>query len=60
MVYGYRLNPDVSEQRAIGMLKEVEEELQRRIRNRTNDSSAQSEVEPSFQISLVSLHQNLF
>lgn len=43
MVYGYRLNPDVSEQRAIGMLKEVEEELQRRIRNRTNDSSAQSE-----------------
>lgn len=30
--YGYRLSPDVSETRAIGMLKEVEEELNRKRR----------------------------
>ncbi|KAG8228326.1 hypothetical protein J437_LFUL009371 [Ladona fulva] len=32
MAYGYHLVPDVSESRAIGMLKEVEEDLQRRAR----------------------------
>lgn len=32
MTYGYRLNPDVSETRAVGMLKEVEEELNRKRR----------------------------
>lgn len=32
MQYGYHLNPDVSEQRIIGMLREVEEELHRKMR----------------------------
>lgn len=34
MQYGYHLNPDISEQRIIGMLREVEEELHRKIRSR--------------------------
>lgn len=34
MQYGYRLIPDVSEQRTIGMLREVEEDLSRRLRQR--------------------------
>ena len=34
MQYGYRLIPDVSEQRTIGMLREVEEDLSRRLRHR--------------------------
>lgn len=33
-VYGYRLLPDVSDQRAIGMLREVEDELGRRLRGK--------------------------
>lgn len=34
MQYGYHLNPDISEQRIIGMLREVEEELHRKIRSK--------------------------
>lgn len=32
MQYGYHLNPDISEQRIIGMLREIEEDYQRRTR----------------------------
>lgn len=32
VVYGYRLVPDVTETRALGMLREVEEELNRRLK----------------------------
>lgn len=32
MQYGYHLNPDISEQRIIGMLREVEEDYQKRTR----------------------------
>ncbi|GLH12633.1 N-alpha-acetyltransferase 35, NatC auxiliary subunit homolog [Gryllus bimaculatus] len=45
MVYGYRLVPDVSEQRTVGMLKEVEEDLHRRIRNKSTDPDLVSEHE---------------
>lgn len=39
MQYGYHLNPDISEQRIIGMLREVEEELHRKTQNvSTKDS----------------------
>lgn len=37
MQYGYHLNPDISEQRMIGMLREVEEELHRKTRSNPND-----------------------
>jgi hypothetical protein len=33
VVYGYRLVPDVTETRAIGMLREVEEDLNRRLKS---------------------------
>lgn len=32
MQYGYHLNPDISEQRILGMLREVEEELYKKTR----------------------------
>lgn len=32
MQYGYYLNPDISDQRIIGMLREVEEDYQKRTR----------------------------
>lgn len=41
MQYGYRLNPDISEQRIIGMLREVEEDLQRRSRAKNSDKCTQ-------------------
>lgn len=44
MQYGYRLIPDVSEQRTVGMLREVEEDLLRRLRQRP----PQYEVSPIF------------
>lgn len=44
MVYGYRLIPDVSELRTMGMLKEVEEELHRRTRSKPSDSCLSDEV----------------
>ena len=37
-MYGYRLNPDVSEQRVIGMLREVETELNETIHSSSNVS----------------------
>lgn len=43
MMYGYKLKPDVSESRAIGMLKEVEDDLQKKMRNKSSDAN-QSEV----------------
>ncbi|PNF30562.1 N-alpha-acetyltransferase 35, NatC auxiliary subunit [Cryptotermes secundus] len=45
MVYGYRLIPDVSEPRTMGMLKEVEEELHRRTRSKPSDSCLSDEHE---------------
>ncbi|XP_069688457.1 N-alpha-acetyltransferase 35, NatC auxiliary subunit isoform X3 [Periplaneta americana] len=45
MVYGYRLVPDVSEPRTMGMLKEVEEELHRRTRSKPSDPSSSEEHE---------------
>ncbi|XP_056645128.1 N-alpha-acetyltransferase 35, NatC auxiliary subunit [Diorhabda carinulata] len=36
MQYGYHLNPDISEQRMIGMLREVEEDLHRKTRSQPN------------------------
>lgn len=36
MQYGYHLNLDVSEQRIIGILREVEEELHRKTHNSYN------------------------
>ncbi|KAG5899726.1 hypothetical protein JTB14_030114 [Gonioctena quinquepunctata] len=36
MQYGYHLNPEVSEQRMIGMLREVEEDLHRKTRSKPN------------------------
>lgn len=43
MMYGYKLKPDVSESRALGMLKEVEDELQKKMRTKSSDIN-QSEV----------------
>ncbi|XP_063228469.1 N-alpha-acetyltransferase 35, NatC auxiliary subunit [Bacillus rossius redtenbacheri] len=40
LVYGYRLSPDVSEPRALGMLKEVEDELHRKIRSSSKPVTA--------------------
>lgn len=39
MQYGYHLNPDISEQRMIGILREVEEELHRKTRSNPNDET---------------------
>lgn len=50
MVYGYRLIPDVSEPRTVGMLKEVEEELHRRTRSKLSDSCSSDEVNSCFLI----------
>ncbi|CAH1153769.1 unnamed protein product [Phaedon cochleariae] len=36
MQYGYHLNPEVSEQRMIGMLREIEEDLHRKTRSKPN------------------------
>uniref|UniRef100_A0A1B6C3I9 Protein MAK10 homolog n=1 Tax=Clastoptera arizonana TaxID=38151 RepID=A0A1B6C3I9_9HEMI len=44
-VYGYVLNPDVNEQRAITMLREVEDELGKTIRSKNSDSPDFSEQE---------------
>lgn len=48
MVYGYRLVPDVSEARTMGMLKEVEEELHRRTRSKPSDLCSSDEVSSCF------------
>jgi hypothetical protein len=42
MQYGYHLNPDISEQRIIGMLREVEEELHRKIRSKQSGIEIQA------------------
>ncbi|CAH1969133.1 unnamed protein product [Acanthoscelides obtectus] len=42
MQYGYHLNPDISEQRMIGVLKEVEEDLHRKCRSRNTDDKSQA------------------
>lgn len=39
MVYGYRLNPDVSEIRTVGMLKEVEDELNRKRKTTSQETT---------------------
>lgn len=49
MTYGYKLKPDVSELKAVAMLKEVEDELQKKIRNKASDNS-QSEVRCHFYV----------
>jgi len=46
LTYGFKLAPDVTDVRAAGMLKEAEDELQRRIRNvraKSNESGSGSE-----------------
>lgn len=43
-VYGYTLCPDVSEQRVVALLRESEEELNRKIRSRPTDSPDTGEV----------------
>lgn len=35
-MYGYRLNPDISEQRTVGLLREVEAELNEMIHSKSN------------------------
>ncbi|XP_030757541.1 N-alpha-acetyltransferase 35, NatC auxiliary subunit [Sitophilus oryzae] len=42
MQYGFHLNPDISEQRMIGMLREVEEELHRKSRNKQSEPETQA------------------
>ncbi|XP_050302487.1 N-alpha-acetyltransferase 35, NatC auxiliary subunit isoform X2 [Anthonomus grandis grandis] len=37
MQYGFHLTPDISEQRMVGMLREVEEELHRKSRNKQSE-----------------------
>lgn len=39
MQYGYHLNPDISEQRILGMLREVEDELYKKSRIKPETSS---------------------
>lgn len=39
MQYGFHLSPDISEQRMVGMLREVEEELHRKTRTKPNDTA---------------------
>ncbi|XP_066143702.1 N-alpha-acetyltransferase 35, NatC auxiliary subunit isoform X1 [Euwallacea fornicatus] len=42
MQYGFHLNPDISEQRMIGMLREVEEDLHKKARNKQGDPESQA------------------
>ncbi|XP_022908455.1 N-alpha-acetyltransferase 35, NatC auxiliary subunit [Onthophagus taurus] len=44
MQYGYQLNPDISEQRIITMLREVEEELHRKMQNRDRENDIEGLV----------------
>ena len=43
-MYGYRLNPEVSEQRVIGMLREVETELNETIHSSSNAPAVEVRV----------------
>ncbi len=43
-MYGYRLAPDITEQRTIGMLREVETELNEMIHSSSNVSSTEVRV----------------
>ncbi|XP_018332280.1 N-alpha-acetyltransferase 35, NatC auxiliary subunit isoform X2 [Agrilus planipennis] len=45
--YGYHLSPDISEQRTIGMLREVEEELHKKSRNKNDEKSTEENEELS-------------
>lgn len=40
-MYGYRLNPDVTEQRTVGMLREVETELNEVIHSSSNANNSE-------------------
>lgn len=42
MQYGFHLSPDISEQRMIGMLREVEEELHKKTRNKQGEPEMQA------------------
>lgn len=44
MQYGYRLNPDIFEQKIIGMLKEIEEDLHKKSRLKNPDIKVTTEV----------------
>ena len=44
MVYGYYLNPDVIDSRAIALLKEVEDELKKKIKTGTENGATAEEV----------------
>lgn len=39
MQYGYYLHPDISDQRMVGMLREIEEDLHRKIRTKPGDET---------------------
>lgn len=38
LTYGYKLKPNITESRAIGLLKEVEDDLQKKMRNKSSES----------------------
>lgn len=46
-LYGYHLNPDVNEQRALSMLREVEDELSRKLRNKPGTECPEEQEELS-------------
>lgn len=39
LTYGYKLKPDISDSRAVGLLKEVEDDLQKKLRNKPSENS---------------------
>ncbi|KAK6630155.1 hypothetical protein RUM44_005709 [Polyplax serrata] len=45
MTYGYKLKPDVAETRAVGMLKEVEDDIQKKMRSKSSESSQSEKQE---------------
>lgn len=55
MVYGYRLNPDVSEIRTVGMLKEVEDELNRKRKTSSQEPTVGNNVIPDQDVSALLL-----
>lgn len=38
MMYGYKLKPDITETRAVGLLKEVEEELEKKMKSKSESN----------------------
>lgn len=44
-IFGYSLSPDINEQRVVAMLREAEDELNRKIRSKPADSPDTAEVQ---------------